>query len=44
MYRLADCYMEPTIKARAKGWILQYIKAETASSHHTLLVFFAADD
>lgn len=31
MYRLADCYMEPTIKARAKGWILQYIKAETAT-------------
>ncbi|KAG0660235.1 hypothetical protein C6P46_004689 [Rhodotorula mucilaginosa] len=30
MYRLADCYMEPTLKARAKGWILQNITVETA--------------
>jgi hypothetical protein len=31
MYRLADCYMEPKVKKRAKGSILQNIKAETAS-------------
>ncbi|GAA5953948.1 hypothetical protein JCM8115_003266 [Rhodotorula mucilaginosa] len=30
MYRLADCYMEPKVKKRAKEWILQHIKAETA--------------
>ena len=29
MYRLADCYMEPAIKRRAKGWILQNITVET---------------
>lgn len=33
MYRLADCYMEPKVKKRAKEWILQHIKAETASGH-----------
>lgn len=29
LYRLADCYMESAIKARAKGWILQNITVET---------------
>ncbi|GAA5953957.1 hypothetical protein JCM8115_003268 [Rhodotorula mucilaginosa] len=30
MYRLADCYMDPTIKARARSSILENITVETA--------------
>lgn len=37
MYRLADCYMEPEVKARAKGWILQNITLETVRCYDDYL-------
>lgn len=44
MYRLADCYMEPKVKNRAKEWILQNITVETVRYQRHISRFLMSAD